>query len=158
MIPFYKIKGIFLSIFREVFVYHHSSLEFRAKLLAAFVSANEKHGECEKKIVINSAKKIYGDDIARVEVLTNTTYEFVKKILDNTISLRIEDLLKDIERSIKKNRRFLDKIYIDDLKEFLTCTQNEDIEITMFRILEFLEYLKIEYTKTKDDTKKEEMR
>jgi hypothetical protein len=151
MVPFYKIKGLFLSVFREIFVYHHSSLEFRAKLLAAFVSANEAHGECEKEIVIKSAKKIYQDDVARVEVLTNTTYEFVKKILDGSIPLRIEDLLKDIERSIKKNERFLDKIYMDDLKEFLNCTQNEDIEITMIRILEFLEYLKIEYTKMEED-------
>ena len=34
-----KIKLRFLSAFRDFFVYHHKSLEFRAKIFAAIISA-----------------------------------------------------------------------------------------------------------------------
>ena len=38
----FKIKHHFFSAFREVFVHHHGSLEFRAKIFALVIAANEK--------------------------------------------------------------------------------------------------------------------
>ena len=35
----FDIKCKFLSLFREFLVYHHRSLEFRAKIFAAIISA-----------------------------------------------------------------------------------------------------------------------
>lgn len=37
----FPIKHHFFSAFRELFVHHHGSLEFRAKLFALVIAANE---------------------------------------------------------------------------------------------------------------------
>lgn len=41
MLSNFKIKNHFFSAFRELFVHHHGSLEFRAKIFALIISANE---------------------------------------------------------------------------------------------------------------------
>ena len=38
----FRIKHHFFSAFRELFVHHHGSLEFRAKVFALVIAANEK--------------------------------------------------------------------------------------------------------------------
>jgi poly-beta-hydroxyalkanoate depolymerase len=134
-----SIKGWFLSFFREVFVYHNSSLEFRAKLLAAMIGANQHMDECELEILEDIAKEIYHDNEARVDVLVRTTKEYVKKIIENN-GLELNELIKSIDRQLQEEKRFCDKINIERLSRFLVCSEgDEETQITQTRILEYLQ-------------------
>ncbi len=134
-----KVKGWFLSFFREIFVYHNSSLEFRAKLLAAVIGANKQIDDCEKNLLLEIAKEIYPEDIARVDVLVNTTKEFVSKIIDNN-GLNVNELIMSINQDLKEVKRFHEKIEIEQLKRFIKCSDNDDeINIIQVRIIEYLE-------------------
>jgi len=134
-----RIKGWFLSFFREVFVYHNSSLEFRAKLLAAMIGANQDMDDCELDILESIAKEIYPDDEARVDVLIRTTKEYVKKIIDKN-GLELNELIKSIDRELKEEQRFCDKINIERLSRLLECSEgDEETQLTQTRILEYLQ-------------------
>jgi hypothetical protein len=134
-----EIKAWFLSFFREIFVYHNSSLEFRAKLIASIVGANKSIDACEQDLLIDVAKQIYPNDEARVDVLLNTTKEYVEKIVENN-GLDMNELILSINQDLKDNKRFHQKIDIQQLKRFLACAKNdEETYITQIRIIEFLE-------------------
>jgi uncharacterized tellurite resistance protein B-like protein len=134
-----KAKGWFLSFFRDVFVYHNSSLEFRAKLLAAVIGANKTIDDCEKDLLREVAQETYPEDIARVDVLVNTTKEFVNKIIDKN-GLDVNELIMSINQDLKEVKRFHEKIEIKQLKRFLVCAEDdEETHITQVRIIEYLE-------------------
>ena len=67
----------FLSIFRELFVPHYYSLEFRAKILAAMLVAKKNLLESDYDDVVEIAKDIYGDDKKRIHILVQTVKEYV---------------------------------------------------------------------------------
>jgi len=131
-------KTFFLSFFRELFVHHHTSLEFRAKLFASMIASNKIDNSCEYKILKKIAKEIYKDDEYRVDVLVHTTKEYVNKIIQND-SLDIDKLLLDIDKELKRHKRFADKIDMNHLKSFYSCSGDEDTIILQTRILEFFE-------------------
>ncbi len=133
-----KVKAWFLSFFRELFVYHNSSLEFRAKLLAVMIGVNKDISECESDLLTDVARQIYKDDEARIDVLVNTTKEYVKKIIEDN-GLDINELIMSIRQDLKDIRRFHQKIDIEQLKRFLSCCEDDDTNITQTRIIEFLE-------------------
>jgi hypothetical protein len=133
-----KLKIWFLTFFRDVMVYHNSSLEFRAKLFAAIIGANKKVDECEEKILEEVAREIYPDDEARANVLVLTTKEYVNKIIQNN-GLDLNELILAIDHELKEVDRFCDKVDIERLKRFLICTQDdEETTLVQQRILEFL--------------------
>lgn len=131
-------KTFFLSFFRELFVYHHTSLEFRAKLFASMIASNKIDKSCEYTVLKKIAKEIYKDDEYRVDVLVHTTKEYVNKILQ-TDSLGIDRLLLDIDRQIKKHKRFVEKINMNHLRSFYACNGDEETVLLQTRILEFYE-------------------
>lgn len=131
-------KTFFLSFFRELFVYHHTSLEFRAKLFAAMIASNKIDNSCEYKVLKKIAEEIYDEDEYRVDVLVHTTKEYVNKIIQND-SLNIDCLLIDIDRQIRKNKRFVGKINMNHLRSFYACNGDEETVLLQTRILEFFE-------------------
>lgn len=134
---FKSIKIFFLSFFREFFVYHHTSLEFRAKLFASMIASNSIDNSCEYKVLEKIAAEIY-DDEYRINVLVHTTKEYVDKIQKNN-ALDLDCLLLDIDKQLKKNPRFKEKINIKHLRSFFTCSGDENTVILQTRILEFFE-------------------
>jgi hypothetical protein len=132
-----KLKIFFLSFFRELFVYHHTSLEFRAKLFAAMIASNKNDNSCEYKVLSKIASEIY-DDEYRVNVLVHTTKEYVNKILKSD-SLDLDCLLLDIDKDLKRHKRFKNKINMQHLRSFFACNGDEDTIILQTRILEFFE-------------------
>ncbi|DAB33615.1 MAG TPA: hypothetical protein CFH82_09510 [Sulfurospirillum sp. UBA12182] len=132
-----KLKIFFLSFFRELFVYHHTSLEFRAKLFAAMIASNKNDNSCEYKVLSKIASEIY-DDEYRVNVLVHTTKEYVNKILKSN-SLDLDCLLLDIDKDLKRHKRFKNKINMQHLRSFFACNGDEDTIILQTRILEFFE-------------------
>lgn len=132
-----EVKLSFLSFFREFFVYHHRSLEFRAKLFAAMIAADENSDESVYEILQNIGKEIYGNDENRVEMLIRTTKEYVDKIVtDNNLDL--DEIILDIDKSLRRNKQYINKININHLKR-LQVKDDEETMLTQQRVMEFAE-------------------
>lgn len=144
MKSFFKLKHYLYTGLREVFVYHHNSLEFRAKVFALIIAANENPQECEYTIVHDAGMQVYKDE-ERVNMLLLTTKEYVKKVhLKN--GLFIDDLVEDIQKELQQLPRYAQKIDIAALRPLAECSTDEDTSSYQIRMLEFLQNLKEEYT------------
>lgn len=132
-----EIKLRFLAFFREFFVYHHRSLEFRAKLFAAMIVANKQEDEGAYEILEKIGKEIYGNDGNRVEMLIRATKEYVKKVTTYN-NLNLDELILDIDNSIKKNKRYINKINMNHLRR-LQNKHDDKALLTQQRIIEFVE-------------------
>ncbi len=134
-----KTKIWFLTFFRDIFVYHNSSLEFRAKLFAAIIGANKDVDACEEKLLEEVAAEIYPDDLARANVLVMTTKEYVNKIVLNN-GLDLNELILAIDQEMREVKRFCDKVDISMLERFLVCSENDkETHTIQKRILEFFQ-------------------
>jgi hypothetical protein len=139
----FRIKHHFFSAFRELFVHHHGSLEFRAKIFALVIAANED-AKVENYIVVkNTAKKIYGGDTQRADLLMLLTKELVQKVRDNN-GLNIDSLISKIQKELKIVPRYAKKIDIDALKPLLELSHDRDTVSYQENILKFLTNLKTE--------------
>jgi hypothetical protein len=144
----FRFKHKFFSAFREIFVHHYNSLDFRARILALIISADE-NPKVENFILVKQiAKEIYKDDEDRVNLLLLTTKEFIDAILKKH-SLSTDTLIDSIIDNLKRVPRYAKKIDIDSLKRFLDITYDEDTLAYQKNILEFLEKLKEETLKEK---------
>jgi len=133
-----SVKTFFLSFFRELFVYHHTSLEFRAKLFASMIVSNKVDDEYDYKVLKKIAKDIYKDDEHRIDVLVHTTKEHVNKVIRDN-SLDIDSLILDINKDLKQNKRFVKKINMEHLRSFYACGGDEEVALLQTRILEYYE-------------------
>jgi hypothetical protein len=141
---FKSIKRQILKMFRELLVYHHSSLEYRAKILTLMVSANGEICACEKQKLKEIAYVIYADDHERAELLIDTVQEYHKKIITNN-GLDFEHLIQLVARETKEVKRFHEKIEMPFLMQLHECIENEEERLFQQRIIEFLQSLKDEY-------------
>jgi hypothetical protein len=140
-----KLKNKFFHAFREIFLYHHNSLEFRAKLFAMFIAVNNRLLDEELEIVRTAAQKIYGADEARVDALVYTTQEYVNKVLNNN-GLGINELTIDITNELKKIPRYHKKIDTTQLLPLLEYSIDEETRIYQKNIIKFFDQLKSDYT------------
>jgi hypothetical protein len=136
-----RLKRNIKKIFRELLIYHHSSLEYRAKLLTLIVSVNHEINECEERLLYEVACEIYNSDEERAEILVETVKEYFDKIITNN-GLDFEHLIFQVEKETKKIERFTGKIDIKQLQKFQKCIDNEDDKIYQQRVISFLERLK----------------
>ncbi len=132
-------------MFREFLVYHHSSLEFRAKLLTLMVSSDGEMNECEKQKLKEIAHEIYGEDQERAELLIDTVKEYHNKIVTDN-GLDFEHLVQQVNKEVQEVKRFCEKIDIGLLMKLHECIDDEAEEECLFqmRIIEFLQGLKEE--------------
>ena len=135
------LKRTFLKMFRELVVYHHSSLEFRAKLITLMISSDGTVNECEKELVKEIASETYTEDKDRAILLYDTVMEYHQKIATDN-GLNFEDLIRIVDKEVKEVKRFCKKIELDKLERFTVCTEDEEERIFQRRILEFLRDLK----------------
>ena len=142
---FKTLKRSIMKMFREFLVYHHSSLEFRAKLLTLMVSSNGEICECERQKLKEIAHEIYGDDQERAELLIDTVKEYHNKIITNN-GLDFEHLIQQVNKEVHEVKRFCEKIDIGLLMRLHECVDEDDEEERLFqiRIIEFLQGLKEE--------------
>ncbi len=139
-----SLKRTIKKMFREFLVYHHSSLEYRAKLLTLMVSSNGAIDECEKQKLKEIAHKIYADDTERAEVLIDTVNEYHTKIITRN-GLDFEHLIQIVEKETRTVPRFVEKIDMDLLRQLHECVEDEEDALFQERILEFLGALINEY-------------
>jgi electron transfer flavoprotein alpha subunit len=144
----FRVKHHFFSAFRELFVHHHGSLEFRAKVFALVIAANENISVESYIVVKNYGLSIYKDDEDRANLLMLSTKELVQKVKDNN-GLNIDMLITHIQKELKIVPRYAKKIDIEALKQILDFTYDEDTLLYQKNILGFLEKLKDETLNTK---------
>ncbi len=138
-----KFKHYFFNAFRELFVHHHGSLEFRAKLFTLIIAANENIKEENYLLVKQLGLKIYNDDEDRANLLLLSTKELLKKLGDNN-GLNIDKLISQIQKDLKFVPRYAKKIDIESLEQFLSLPSEPDTISYQKNILEFLQTLKDE--------------
>jgi len=144
----FRIKHHFFSAFRELFVHHHGSLEFRAKLFALVIGANPESTVDAYIIIKNIGMNIYNNDEDRANLLMISTKELVQKIKDNN-GLDFDTLVEHIQKELKIVPRYAKKIDIDSLRHIIELSHDKDIISYQENILEFLQNLKDETLKTK---------
>ena len=96
---FKSFKRNFMKMFREFLVYHHSSLEFRAKTITLMISSNGEISECEKQKLKEIAYSIYAEDAERAELLIATVNEYHTKIITNN-GLDFEHLIQLVAKEV----------------------------------------------------------
>jgi uncharacterized tellurite resistance protein B-like protein len=133
-----------MKMFRELLVYHHSSLEYRAKVLTLMISANGDICECEKQKMKEIAHSIYGDDQDRAELLIDTVNEYHTKIITNN-GLDFEHLIQLVVRETREVPRFTQKIDMGLIMQLHQCVDSDEDILFQQRIIEFLQGLKDEY-------------
>jgi len=146
----FRLKHHFFSAFREIFVHHHGSLEFRSKIFALIIVANEKVQEESYEIVKNTALEIYDGNEDRANLLIMSTKELVKKVTDNN-GLDLDTLVAHIQKELRIVPRYAKKIDIESLKPIVALSYDGDTISYQENILEFLQELKDETLSTKKD-------
>jgi len=141
---FRKLKRIIFKMFRELLVFHNSSLEYRAKILTLVVSSNGDISECELQKLKIITNEIYQNDTLRANLLYDTIQEYHIKIITNN-GLNFQHLIELVVKESKEVKRFTKKIDIEMLSSFQECLSDEDEIIFQDRILSFLNDLKTQY-------------
>lgn len=142
------LRNFLLNAFRELFVHHHGSLEFRAKLFALVVAVNEDAKEEAYNLIKQIGLSIYQNDEDRANLLVMSTKELVKKVQDDN-GLYIDTLIANIQTELRVVPRYAKKIDIDSLAKLLELTKNPDTLLYQKNILEFLQKLKEETLQSK---------
>ncbi|WP_169975214.1 MULTISPECIES: hypothetical protein [unclassified Campylobacter] len=131
------IKSKFLSFFREFFVYHHRSLEFRAKVFAAIIAAKLDPDEDDFIILYEISKEIYDNDEDRKAVLIQITKEYISKVKCKD-HLTLDALLLSIDQSMKSHKRYASKIDFSHLRRLINGEEEETL--IQQRVYDFLLY------------------
>lgn len=138
-----KIRRKIKKVFRELLLYHNSSLEYRAKVFTLVIASTGEITPCEEKLLYEIACDIYKKDEERSEILVEAVKEYYDKIITNN-GLDFDHLIFQVEKETKAVKRFSKKINIDSLNRFRACITNEDEKIYQQRVIDFLARLKEE--------------
>ena len=141
----FNLKHYIFRAFRELLLYHHSSLEFRAKLFAALIAANENYSECELDIVQETGMALYGEE-DRANTLRLTVEEYLDKVFEDN-GLAIDELIEDIMSDLKDIPRYAEKISIDDYQKIIACCEDEESRLYQERIVDLYQRMKDDYKK-----------
>lgn len=123
----------FITFFRELFVYHHYSVEFRAKIFAAMLYMKKQIDETDTQNLTDIGNEIYENDKERTIILKNITKEYAQKI---KASGNIDALLLEIDKDLKKHPRYAKKIDFAHLRRLFS--QDEDEALLQQQVYEFL--------------------
>jgi electron transfer flavoprotein alpha subunit len=139
----FRLKHRFFASFREIFVHHHGSLHFRAKVFALVIAANEEATVDNYILVKKEALKFYEGNEDRASLLTLATKELVQKIKEKN-GMNMDSLVASIVKDLKIVPRYAAKIDTPALKPFIDLTYDEDSKCYQKNILHFLETIKQE--------------
>ncbi|ABB44667.1 hypothetical protein Suden_1390 [Sulfurimonas denitrificans DSM 1251] len=143
MLSNFKIKNHFFNAFRELFVHHHGSLDFRAKIFALIILANDEIKPDNYTIVKNIGMSIYKNDEERANLLLLSTKEVVSRVKEHN-SLDIDTLIANIQKELKLTPRYAKKIDVDSLEALLNISHNSDTLAYQKSMVAFLKSIKEE--------------
>lgn len=130
------IRNHFFSAFREIFVYHHTSLEFRAKIYAVMIASTDEPIHQFLPSLEEIASEIYAEP-DRAGTLVMTVREFVSAVQAKK-TITEQALLSEIIQELRLIPRYAQKIEPEHLLRLQECTQESDSKIYQKRIIEFL--------------------
>ncbi len=139
----FKLKHHFFNAFRELFVHHHGSLSFRAKVFALVIAADDNLNVESYALVKEAGMTIYDNNEDRANLLMLSTKEFVEKVKFNN-GLYIDTLAMNLQKELKIIPRYAHKINVEELEPLLALSNNQDTVSYQKNILEFLQNLKEE--------------
>ena len=139
----FRLKRFLFNAFREIFIQHHNSLEFRAKIFALVLSAKDTVSINEYIVVKRLAMDIYKEDEERASLLMIATKEIRKKIEDDNKDVS-ETLINSIQKELKVLPTYAKKIDVDSLQHLILPSNDEDTISYQENILEFLQTTKDE--------------
>ena len=143
-----NIKNRFFNAFRELFVHHHGSLEFRAKIFALIIAANKDFSIDDYSLIQKIGEDIYKNDQERVDLLILSTQELVQKVKDDN-GLDIDTLIAHIQKELKFAPRYAKKIDIESIKPLISLSTDIDTIAYQNSMLEFLSTIKEEILQRK---------
>lgn len=135
----FKLK--FITLFRELLVYHHYSVEFRAKIFAAILGVKNEIDDTDIQNLMDIANEIYENNQDRSLILKNITKEYVDKI---KLSGNIDALLLEIDKDLKKHPRYAKKIDFSHLRRLFSQDENDALlqqQVYEFFLSEVKRYL-----------------
>ena len=130
-----NLKDYIFSVFREISISHHRSIEFRAKIFAAMLLAKKKQTDEDYENLREIASEIYSDDSRRVGVLVSIVSEYIQKA-HTYKSLNLDSLLVEIDKEIKNVPRYVKKIDFSHLRRLISDDEND--ALIQQRVYEFL--------------------
>ncbi|MDA3048002.1 MULTISPECIES: hypothetical protein [unclassified Campylobacter] len=130
-----NLKDYIFSVFREISISHHRSIEFRAKIFAAMLLAKKKQTDEDYENLREIASEIYSDDSRRVGVLVSIVSEYIQKA-HTYKSLNLDSLLVEIDKEIKNAPRYVKKIDFSHLRRLISDDEND--ALIQQRVYEFL--------------------
>ncbi len=142
-----KIRNYFFSAFREIFVYHHSSLEFRAKIYTVLIAGSSEPLHHYENTLEEIASNIY-EESDRANALIMTVKEYLNAIHSKKY-LGEEALLIDVIKELRVVPRYALKIEPEHLERLRECTHNNDSKIYQDRLIEFLRQKRLDYEEFK---------
>ena len=139
-----RVRRKIKKVFRELLLYHNSSLEYRAKVFTLVIASTGDMSSCEERLLKEISCDIYENDDERSEILVEAVKEYLDKIITNN-GLDFDHLIFQVEKETKAFKRFSKKIDINKLNRFQACLKNEDDKLYQQRVIEYLARLKEEY-------------
>ena len=125
----------FLSLFNDLLIPNHRSLNFRALIFAAMLVAKKNVTSSDYAAITQIASQIYGPDMRRCNALLNTVKDYVEKIQRKQGTL--DRMLGLIDSELTSVPRYVKKIDFSHLRQLMIESDEEDA-ITQTQVYDFI--------------------
>ncbi|MBN2869909.1 MAG: hypothetical protein JXK04_03035 [Campylobacterales bacterium] len=141
------LRDHFFSAFRELFVYHHTALEFRAKTYAVIIASSDEAAQHYYPVLKELADEVYAES-DRARALVITVKEYVSAVQGKK-TITEQTLLNDIIQELRLMPRYAQKIEPEHLRKLQSCTHERDSKIYQGRIIDFLSQKRLDFEEIK---------
>ena len=125
----------FLSLFNDLLIPNHRSLNFRALILAAMLVAKKNVTSSDYAAITQIASQIYGSDMRRCNALLHSVKDYVEKIQKKQGTL--DRMLGLIDSELISIPRYAKKIDFSHLRQLIIESDEEDA-ITQTQVYDFI--------------------
>ena len=125
----------FLSLFNDLLIPNHRSLNFRALILAAMLVAKKNVTSSDYAAITQIASQIYGSDMRRCNALLHSVKDYVEKIQKKQGTL--DRMLGLIDSELISVPRYAKKIDFSHLRQLMIESDEEDA-ITQTQVYDFI--------------------
>ena len=144
----------FLSLFNDLLIPNHRSLNFRALIFAAMLVAKKNVTSSDYAAITQIASQIYGSDMRRCNALLHSVKDYVEKIQKKQGTL--DRMLGLIDSELISVPRYAKKIDFSHLRQLMIESDEEDA-ITQTQVYDFIlsEVRRVEKKEQAKEKKKE---
>ena len=125
----------FLSLFNDLLIPNHRSLNFRALIFAAMLVAKKNVTSSDCAAITQIASQIYGSDMRRCNALLHSVKDYVEKIQKKQGTL--DRMLGLIDSELISVPRYAKKIDFSHLRQLMIESDEEDA-ITQTQVYDFI--------------------